>query len=570
MRLRGSAAARIAPALVAASVLVAPGCSDAPRSNSRRLELALKTSPSRLDPAFAVDVSGGEICAAIYQGLVRFNAAGKLVPALARRWTVDSSGLRYTFDLRAGVRFSDGRAVTSRDVVYSFNRVLSPSVASPRRWVLDRIRGAAQATLDSPADGLSAPDDSTVVVELDEPFSPFLSLLAMPAAMVVPEGTGLARNGRPASIGAAATGVTATGSGSDHGANRTEAARPAAAAPKRARGRERLPPGSGPWRLAEWKRGDFIELRVNPYSRRRAREIDAVRYRIIPESFTRVAEFESGSLDVLQIPPAEVGRFRHSVRPGVRLVDRDELRVVYIGLNTTRGPLRDERVRRALNMAVDVNRLIAVLEQGQGIRARGAVPPALAGYRERPGWPYDPRAARALLAAAGYPHGFAMEIWQRDSPEGNRLLEAVQGYLAAIQVRVKLVRREWSAFKEAVVAGRVDAFFLDWFADYPDAENFLYPLFHSDNVGGGGNRSFFRNAVVDSLIDRAAHTVQPGRRASLYARADSLVYTHAPWIYLLFPRSVWAIAPRVRGFSVPSIYTGGDLTGVSLDGDVSQ
>ncbi len=509
----------------AALALCAPGCSREAGVRPRRLELALKTSPARIDPARVTGVSGGEICASIYEGLVRFDARGRLVPALARRWSVDDGGRIYTFHLDSRARFSDGRRVTSRDVVYSFNRVLAPETASPRRWVLDRIRGAESATLAAPAPGVRAPDDSTVVIELARPFTPFLSLLAMPAAMVVPEGT---------------------------------AGAPAGASDRSG------PPGSGPWQLEEWKRGDYILLSVNPQSPRRATGIDEVRYRIIPESFTRVAEFESGSLDVLAIPPAEVGRFR-DLRGGIRREDRDELRVMYIGLNNRRGPFRDVRVRRALNMAVDVDRLIAVLEQGQGARARGAIPPALSGYRDRPAYPYDPKAARELLDRAGFPDGFEMQIWQRDSPEGNRLLEAVQGYLAVVGVRVTLVRREWGAFREAVAAGRVDAFFLDWFADYPDAENFLYPLFHSDNTGGGGNRAFFHDAAVDALIDRAAATVEPAGRASLYARADSLVYDRAPWIFLFFPRRAWAIAPRVAGFEVPVLYTGIDFSHVSLD-----
>jgi ABC-type transport system substrate-binding protein len=156
-----------------------------------------------------------------------------------------------------------------------------------------------------------------------------------------------------------------------------------------------------------------------------------------------------------------------------------------------------------------------------------------------------------------------MEIWQRDSPEGNRLLEAIQGYLSESGIEVKLVRREWSAFKEAVSAGRVDAFFLDWFADYPDAENFLFPLFHSSNTGGGGNRVSFTDPRVDDLIERASRSSDAGVSAALYARADSTVYAEAPWLYLYFPRSFHAISERVQGFRLPTLYLGADYSAVS-------
>ncbi|MCH7548492.1 MAG: ABC transporter substrate-binding protein [Candidatus Krumholzibacteriota bacterium] len=505
------------PARVVAAMAVAAflcGCGEAP-DDSRVLNLALKTAPNRLDPAFVVDVSEGELCALLFQGLVRFSTGGELIPAAARSWNVDEDGRRYTFHLDTRMKFSDGKSVRADDVVYSFTRVLSRSTLSPRRWVLDRIRGADMAAGDSPL-GIHASDDSTVVIELTEPFAPFLSMLAMPAAMIVSE-----------------------------------------------RGTGEIPAGSGPWQLSRWERADFVSLVPNPYHPARSAQLDEIRFRIIPEAFTRVAEFESGSLDILEVPLAEVRYFVDDEYYSTLLQSRSELRVYYVGLNNTHDILGDVRVRRALNMAVDVERLITVLAGGEGVRATGSVPPGLPGYRPRPAYPYDPGAARALLAQAGYPEGFAMEIWQRDSPEGNRLLEAIQGYLREVGVNVTLVRREWSAFKEAVGAGRVDAFFLDWFADYPDAENFLFPLFHSSNTGGGGNRVSFLDRRVDDLIEGASRSMDPGVSAILYARADSAVYAQAPWIYLYFPRSYHAISQRVRGYQLPTLYLGGDYGNVS-------
>jgi peptide/nickel transport system substrate-binding protein/oligopeptide transport system substrate-binding protein len=156
-----------------------------------------------------------------------------------------------------------------------------------------------------------------------------------------------------------------------------------------------------------------------------------------------------------------------------------------------------------------------------------------------------------------------MEIWQRDSPEGNRVVEAVQGYLLEVGVRVRIVKREWSAFKEAVSRGRVDAFFLDWYGDYPDAENFLYPLFHSSNAGGGGNRSFYRSAVVDSLIENSQATPEDRSCAGLYAAIDRIIFDDAPWIFLYFPTSFVIVSPDVRGYTFPVVYLGEDFSTVS-------
>jgi peptide/nickel transport system substrate-binding protein/oligopeptide transport system substrate-binding protein len=297
--------------------------------------------------------------------------------------------------------------------------------------------------------------------------------------------------------------------------------------------------------------------------------VGKVRFRIIPEAFTRIAEFESGSLDILRIPHAELDRFLEDESRRNLIQTQSELRVVYIGLNNQKGPLADVRVRRALNMGVDVERIVDVLTGGHAVRAAGAIPPTLPGYVSRPPFPYDPARARGLIAEAGYADGFEMEIWQRESPEGNRVVEAVQGYLLELGIRVRVVKREWSAFKEAVSRGRVDAFFLDWYADYPDAENFLYPLFHSENAGGGGNRSFYSDPEVDSLIEAAQASLGPAGGSGGYARIDSLVFEDAPWLFLYFPRSFVIVSPRVQGYTFPVVYLGEDLSTVSfsLEGD---
>jgi ABC-type transport system substrate-binding protein len=226
-----------------------------------------------------------------------------------------------------------------------------------------------------------------------------------------------------------------------------------------------------------------------------------------------------------------------------RLLKRPELRVFYVGLNNPR--FQDVRVRRALNHAVNVPELARVLQAGEAIVAHGAIPPGIAGHRERAGYPYDPTLAKSLLREAGA-ENLKLEVWLRESAEGSRVMEAVQGY--------------W----RAVSAGKVDAFLLDWFADYPDAENFLFPLFHSANRGGGGNRSFFSNPDVDRMIVDASRMLDPAARADACARIDSLVYAQAPWVYLYFPTTFHIVSERVAGYRLPSLYLGNDFGDVRV------
>jgi len=486
------------------------------------LRLALQTEPTGLDPASAVDYSSGWVSSLIHSNVVRFEPDGSIAPDLADSWSVSEDGLEYIFQI-GGSFFSDGSAVTAFDVEQSLTRLVAPSTASPRWWVLETVAGAADFHAGRGDDlAIEALDDSTLAIRLGTPASHFLSLLAMPAAGIVSPGA-------------------ADSLGKDYG---------------------RRPSGSGPWQLVSWMSGDEILLERNPYSRGAGSGVPRISIRLIPETMTRIAEFEVGNLDILEIPPAELELWRSA---GVRLLRSPELRIVYIGLNNEKPPFDDPRVRRALNMAVDVEMIIGRLLFGAAQRATGIVPAGLRGSSlPAPLYRYDPEGAARLLEEAGYPDGFSMEIWQRENPESGRIIESVQAFLARVGIDVKIVTREWSAFKQAVDRGTPDAFYLDWFADYPEAGNFLVPLFHSENRGGGGNRAAFADATVDSLLDLASVESDPGARWKLYAGAEEKVMEAAPWIFLWFPVRYEVVSHRLEGYEIPVIFNGQRFTGVTL------
>jgi len=513
-------AAGIVLAPLVGAILLA-GCSAEERDET--LRLALQTEPTTLDPAFAVDFSSGRAASLIHSNLVAFDPDARIVPDLAREWEVRDSGREYVFRLGRDA-FSNGRRVAAPDVVYSFRRLLDPATVSPRWWLLQGLRGAAAFHGGGAWDeeSVDALDDSTVAIRLDRPVPHFLGLLAMPAAGIV---------------------------------CREEVMRLGPAY-------GRSPCGSGPWKLSAWSESDEISLVPNPGYRGTRTALEGLSFRIIPEQMTQIAEFEVGGLDVLEVPRAELEYWRAA---GVSLLWKEELRVVYIGLNTRKSPFDDARVRRAINRAVDVEKIIAHVLFGAGKRSCGTVPPSLRSSPPPPDlYPYDPAGAKALLAEAGLPNGFSMEIWQRENPEAGRVLESVQGYLARVGITVKLVTREWGAFKEAIDQGRPDAFYIDWLADYPDAENFLAPLFHSSNIGGSGNRTGYRSAAVDSLLDAASTCLDAAARAELYRTAESIVYADAPWIFLWFPERYEVVSPQLTGYRIPLIFNGQRFLDVSL------
>jgi len=140
--------------------------------------------------------------------------------------------------------------------------------------------------------------------------------------------------------------------------------------------------------------------------------------------------------------------------------------------------------------------------------------------------------------------------------ELSRVAQAIQAQLEPVGVRVELVERDASSQREAARKGETDMVVLDWWADYPDADNFLYPLFYSGSFGPGGNYAFYSDPVTDSLILRARRTTDDARRTDLYRRIDERVFRAAPWLYLWFPKDLWARRPDVAGWDIPVIFNG--------------
>jgi peptide/nickel transport system substrate-binding protein/oligopeptide transport system substrate-binding protein len=480
--------------------------------------------PRSLDPALSTDVPTGRAVGYLFDGLTRFDPDAKVEPGLAERWDVTTDGMAYTFHLRRGVTFHDGSPFTAHNVVRSWERALDPTTRSGAAQFLFPIKGAREfnaGTAKSIA-GVAVRDDTTLVVTLAEPLAIFIKMLAMPVASIV----------------------------TDH---------PAANFGEH-------PIGTGPWKLVEWKHDDYLLFAKNSAYFGGAPKVDTLRARIIAEPSTGVAEFESGNVDVLQIPAAEASDWQEDESRKHLLMSTPALELVYIGINTTRGPLTDERVRQAINYAIDIDRIIERLISGRGSRAAGVIPPALGGHDStRKPYRYDPAKAKQLLAAAGHPNGIDIELWTSVTPIYLRMAQTVQAYLAAVGIRVKIVQREAAAVRGAARKGQTDMFLKDWYADYPDAEDFLYPLLSTASRGAGGNVSFYSNPVFDSIVTRARHELDERKRDQLYRQADSIAFVAAPMVFLYFYDELYAVQPWIRHFVPPVIFNGQRWTTVSID-----
>jgi ABC-type transport system substrate-binding protein len=458
-------------------------------------------------------VQSGEVVALLFDNLVQLDVDARLEPGLATRWEADRSGRVYSFHLRSGATFQNGRPITSRDVRASMLRALDPASGAGRQWPLLPIKGARDYAEGKArtVEGIALPDDSTVVFTLEQPLNLFPKFLAMPVAAVVPTPT-------PEGFGQA-------------------------------------PVGSGPWRFVSWAHDDAIVLARNPGYWGGPPGSDSLTIRIIPEAVTQGAEYESGNLSVVEVPFGETMRWEQA-RPD-ELQRRPAIRDVYIAINTTRGPLRDLRVRRALNYAVDVETALRTAWSGRGVRAAGSIPPGILGFDStRAPYRYDPAEARRLLAEAGLGQGVSLQLWRNNRTEFARLAQVVQQDLAAVGVRAEIVERDAPSVRATVRNGGADLYIGDWYADYPDPENFNYPLFYSGNKGPGGNYAFLSDPGLDSMILRARSTPDTVEKARVSREIDARVFDLAPWIFLWFPIDVWAVQPDVKGWRIPAVFTG--------------
>jgi ABC-type transport system substrate-binding protein len=487
------------------------------------LYLRLNNNPTTLDPALITDVQGGTIAAKIFNGLVRFNENLDIVPDLSWSWKLSENQLSYTFRLRRDVRFSNGRRVTAWDVQYSFERVLDPGTKAPLTWVLDRIEGADEFAVGKTKSisGIHVVNDNTITLKLRKPFGPFLSLLAMTTAYIVPKEEILRL-------------------GQDFGTH---------------------PVGSGPYLLNDWKHGQYLRLSSREDYFEGKPKLNGIVYRIIPENLTAVTEFETGRLDVLLIPASEYHRYTTDPAWRDLVQGRTGLNTYYLGLNCTRPPFSDLRVRKAVNLAIDKQHMLSTIFDKRGVLASGPVPPDLwknAGWSRvlrKQGYGFDPQKAKTLIREAGM-EGRSIKIYlTADEPEVLDFVEVIGNYLEKIGLHVNIVQLDWSALKQAVNEGEPDAFWLSWWADYPDPENFLFPLFHSASIGSGGNRTRCIDPELDHLIEAAQSTIDEKQRYLLYRQAEDRVIQNAPWVFMWHKADYFVVQPWVKDFRIYPIYS---------------
>ncbi|MGI4835378.1 MAG: ABC transporter substrate-binding protein [Janthinobacterium lividum] len=520
-----------------------------------------------LDPAFARNQANSWAVAQLYNGLLELDSTLQPAPALARRYQISPDGLTYTFWLREGVSFHENqevfpvseadlhlehdakmlaandlsvpiasRLVTAADFVYSFKRLLDAKTASPGGWI---FRGKVlEDKQGNPSDTcFVAVNDSTLRIHLKAPFIPFLGILTMPYAYVVPH-EAVARYGKDF--------------------------------------REH-PVGTGPFQFKLWDEGNVLLYQRNPnYWRRDPRGqplpyLDAVAISFIADRKTEFLTFVQGKLDFLSgiregsrdlILNAD-GSVRADFKGRFQVQKAPYLNTEYLGFQLDSahltGPqaaqaraLRDGRVRQALNYALNKPELVAyVLSHVGRPGSSGFVPAALPSFSAAkvPGYTYQPTRARQLLAAAGYGPRRPLQLRLSTVAERKAVAEYLQKNWADVGVQVQIDINQSAAQQELVDNGRTAFFSKSWLGDYPDAENYL-ALFYSPNFSPAGpDKTHYQSAQYDQLYRAAIREQNGPRRTALYQQMDRLVVRDAPVIALYYDEIVRLTQNNVRGLS---------------------
>ena len=474
--------------------------------------------PTTLDPARLRDIYSLAVGQQLFDGLVQFDQTLSITPALAQFWTASRDGLTWTFTLRKGVKFHHGREVTSDDVVYSFTRLLDPKTRSGGADLLLGIQGA-QEFREGRANhvaGLAAIDRYTVRVSLTEAPVPFVSVLAVGQAKIVPrelvEQQGEAFGNQPV--------------------------------------------GTGPFRFVRWDRGKEIVLAGNPDYFDGPPKLARLVFRIFPgERLDEVfAEFRAGALEDSPIPSKDYRQVIAS--QAYQYVRRPIFGLRHYGINTRMKPLDDRRVRQALMYAIDREVIVSDVWLGRYSLAKGILPPGTLGFNPKlKGYPYDPARARDLLAQAGYPNGRGLPpivFWSSvRSEEILREHERIRKDLEAVGITAEFqYNSDWPSFSKAMSERKLPVFLRAWFADVPDPENFLAKLFYSASPL---NHMSYANPQVDALIERARAESDTARRVELYRRAEEMVLDDAPVIPVWHHTYERLFQPYVKGVEVSGL-----------------
>ncbi len=475
-----------------ALVLLLAAALTAPAAAASQIVVAQGVDATTMIPNMESVTSTNNVLEHIYDTMVWRDENLVIEPALAVSWETPDD-LTWIFHLREGVYWHDGTPFTAADIKYTLDYILDTDNASqyrPYHVLIEEVEVI---------------DDLTVRITTEAPHPLMLARLSMTQIfakhhMEAHDRTYLASN----------------------------------------------PLGTGPYTFVEWVRDERIVLERNEDHWRGPAAVERIIFRPIPESSTRIAELSTGNVDVIvNVPPHQMATVDNIAGAGVATVP--SVRVIFLGINTeNEGPWQNKLVRQALNYALNREIIIEAILDGLGtLLAPGGLSNYHFGFDPTvEPFPYDPDKAQELMAEAGYPDGFEINIV---IPDGRYAMdrevgEAIVGMLRNIGLTVNYEILEWGVYVGRINAREMsDLYLLGWGGATVDAEGTFGPLLRSGNP-----LSYFSNEEVDSLILAGATTVDPDARMAIYAELHRLLKEEAPWVYLHQQEDIYGLADRLN------------------------
>ncbi|MEE8564830.1 MAG: ABC transporter substrate-binding protein [Candidatus Thermoplasmatota archaeon] len=499
------------------------------------LIFAMSGDADKLDPA---DVTDGESISRtdnIFESLVEYTSGGTdIQSALATSWDTSDDGLEITFDLRKNVEFHDGTDFNADAVVFSFARQYDTSHPYHEygEW-------AYWGYMFSDIDYVEKINDYKIIIHLKRPNAAIMTSLAMFTVAIVSP-TNAEEWGEEAF---------------------------------------KHPVGTGPFKFVEWVKDDHITLEANEDYWRARSKLDKIIFRVIEDPSARLLAIQAGEIHGMEYPdPVSFDLIKSD--SDLQLLTQSGMNVGYLAMNTGYGyydenengvrdsdedwvktpgyfePLTNKLVRQAINYAIDKNSIVENLYKGTAIVAKNGMPPFMLGHNDDiVDYSYDPDMAKDLLEEAGYPNGFNTTLWVMpvsrpymfDPP---KIAEALQSYLADVNINVELYQLDWSTYLEETENGNHPMCLLGWTGDNGDPDNFMNVLYgpNSASIGTAGNVAFYNNSLVQDKFSAALQSYDTTVRAKLYEEAQVLIHEDAPFVYLAHATQNMVFLSNIKGY----------------------
>nr|WP_281481037.1 ABC transporter substrate-binding protein [Thioclava sp. DLFJ4-1] len=463
-----------------------------------------KDDVATLDPAIGYDWQNWSMIKSVFDGLMDYvPGTTELRPGLAESYEISDDGTTFTFKLRKGVKFHNGREMTAEDVKYSLDRVTTPATQSPGAGFFGSIKGY-DAMADGSAtslEGVTVVDPYTVKIELSRPDATFLHVMALNFASVVPK-------------------EAVDEYGTDFGKH---------------------PVGTGAFKLSDWTIGQQLVFEKNAdYWREGVPYLDSITFEVGQEPIVALLRLQQGEVDVPGdgIPPAKFNEVMDNPDEAKRVVVGGQLHTGYITLNVQMEPFDKVEVRQAMNMAINKDRIVQMIN-GRATPANQPLPPSMPGYtKDYEGYPFDQEKAKQMLADAGYPDGFETELYVMNTDPNPRIAQAIQQDLSQIGVKVDIKALAQANVIEAggtpKTAPMIWSGGMAWIADFPDPSNFYGPILGcAGAVEGGWNWSWYCNEELDAMATEADSITDPAKqdeRLQKWSDVYMKVMKDAPWV----------------------------------------